>query len=197
LLKLKADNEKNRIEQERIERESNNLKEELDAYNEEMSTRRIEYINAINDIRNSIGAKADINYTSIENLFKDSEVTMNQEQKNFNGTFQAHNQNFSENGAINNNNSTSTFTQNNNFSDIEKVIHDLKSNLDKFNLSSENKEKVLNEIQTIEAIAQTSNPKKEFLKQSFQTIRNILEGISASVVAHNLVTSISALTLFK
>lgn len=88
----------------------------------------------------------------------------------------------------NSNNSTQNM-QNKEF-DIAKVnnlIKLLKDNYEQINYESNQKEEVQAQIKTIEAQLLSNLPNRTIIIEGFKTIRNILEGVTGSIVASGLI----------
>ena len=77
--------------------------------------------------------------------------------------------------------------------DISTFIDLLKSKVPELNLSPDDKSEVEAEITTIEAQLSSSRPKNIILKECLNSIKNILEGTSSSLVASQLLPYIPAL----
>ncbi|OHD14901.1 MAG: hypothetical protein A2086_10920 [Spirochaetes bacterium GWD1_27_9] len=89
-------------------------------------------------------------------------------------------------------NSTQTINYNKeNFNSLYEFISELESKINEIQeINESNKEIVKDEIETIKALLDTKKPKKIFLMQSLNTIRNILEGATGSLIATGLITYI-------
>ncbi|WP_176580974.1 hypothetical protein [Bacillus thuringiensis] len=73
-----------------------------------------------------------------------------------------------------------------NTQEITSFLEELKNNLDQLRLDEE-KEKVLKaHIQTLDSQVTLDPPNKTILKESLSTIRNVLEGITGSLIASSL-----------
>lgn len=83
---------------------------------------------------------------------------------------------------------TSTQTQSqsiaqNDLNTIEALLTSLKQNLIEIGLKDEASTDAEAEIQTIEAQLRSSKPKSAILRESFKTLRNLIEGVASNAVA--------------
>lgn len=69
---------------------------------------------------------------------------------------------------------------------IKSVIEKLKANLPDIPLSPDLKNEADAEIQTIEAQLKSSKPKINIIRESFQTLRNLIEGVAGNALAAEL-----------
>ncbi|MEK7396069.1 MAG: hypothetical protein AAB116_03935 [Candidatus Poribacteria bacterium] len=70
--------------------------------------------------------------------------------------------------------------------ELGEIVQSLRDSLDKFPLKDQQKSDLQAEIQTIEAQMASSKPKSVIIKESFHSIRNILEGAAGSLLASEL-----------
>lgn len=86
---------------------------------------------------------------------------------------------------------TDNSTQTGTFSitDIEKVknfIDEISTKVSDFKLNNEDKDELIAEIDTVKAQTSSTRPKHIIIKESLKTIRSILEGLTSSILATEL-----------
>lgn len=74
--------------------------------------------------------------------------------------------------------------------DITDFIENLNKNIDKIELNSDLKDELKADILTIESQVSSPKPKEIIMIESLKSIRNILEGITGSIIATGLLTQI-------
>ncbi len=98
---------------------------------------------------------------------------------------------------IQQNTNNSTQNMNNEELDLEKVLTLLKlvkDNYDQINYESNQKEEIQAQINTIEAQLQSIKPNRSAITECFKTIRNVLEGVSGSIIASGLIHHLGLFT---
>lgn len=81
--------------------------------------------------------------------------------------------------------------------DIDKIldlIKLVKDNFDQISYKSNQKEEIQAQINTIEAQLQSNKPNRSIIIEGFKTIRNVLEGVSGSIVASGLIHHLGLFT---
>lgn len=91
---------------------------------------------------------------------------------------------------------TTNSTQRGTFStsDIDKLtdfIQELDTKVSQLNLNPEDKDELDAELSTIKVQSSSSRPKPLIIKESLKTIRNILEGMTGSILATELLNKLS------
>ncbi|MFA6788976.1 MAG: hypothetical protein WC149_02905 [Arcobacteraceae bacterium] len=94
---------------------------------------------------------------------------------------------------------TTNSTQNGTFTANDKdllvsFIKELKSELKKLNLNSDVESEINSDIATIETQLSSSRPKKNILKESLLSVKNILEGSMSNIIASQLLEKIPDLS---
>ncbi|EJS78024.1 hypothetical protein ICY_00776 [Bacillus cereus BAG2X1-3] len=85
-------------------------------------------------------------------------------------------------------NSSQTIQQDNlDIQKVDELLHNIKEHMSQINLSNEQKETINANVETIERQKQLSSPNSTIIKEGFSTIRNILEGVTGSIVASGLI----------
>lgn len=87
----------------------------------------------------------------------------------------------------------STVVQNINFEELTKYLSELKSSIDKLNLTPDKKAELEAEIITIEAQRTSPNPKHTVINDSLNSIRAILQGAAGSAIGGALLEGMKIL----
>ncbi|MCV9901345.1 hypothetical protein OKS35_14545 [Exiguobacterium sp. N5] len=88
-------------------------------------------------------------------------------------------------------NSQQYMTNNLNLSDVSSFISTLKNHMHEIGLNDDSQMILRNEINQIHTQIQSSNPQKSLVKESLLTIRNVLEGVTGSIIASGLLHEVS------
>ena len=88
-------------------------------------------------------------------------------------------------------NSQQYMTNNLNLSDVSSFISTLKNHMHEIGLNDDSQMILRNEINQIHTQIQSSNPKNSLVKESLLTIRNVLEGVTGSIIASGLLHEVS------
>ncbi|HWZ21702.1 MAG TPA: hypothetical protein VNW06_03565 [Cytophagaceae bacterium] len=67
--------------------------------------------------------------------------------------------------------------------DLNSFLSELKTSINKLNLTIESQNEMLAEIQTVEAQANSPKPKALIIREGLNTIRNLLEGVATEAIA--------------
>ncbi|QUW39741.1 hypothetical protein J8Y18_11405 [Bacillus cereus] len=70
---------------------------------------------------------------------------------------------------------------------VEELLQVIKDNINKVDLSPEQRAEISENIEVIEVQKQLGNPNPNLIKEGFRTIRNILEGITGSITASGII----------
>ncbi len=76
---------------------------------------------------------------------------------------------------------------------IVELIKEIRNHVS--SLPDENKKDIEGDLETIEAQLKTSSPKKSIIKESLNSLRNILEQTGATVIAQKIITIMTSLNL--
>ncbi|PEU93480.1 hypothetical protein CN415_12615 [Bacillus cereus] len=88
----------------------------------------------------------------------------------------------------NTSNSSQTMQQTNlDMRKVDELLGNIKENIKALNLNDEQKETISANVETIERQKQLSNPNPTIIKEGFSTIRNVLEGVTGSMIASGLI----------
>ena len=93
------------------------------------------------------------------------------------------------------NHSTQTYSQGLDNDTLVLFINQLKSNLDKLELIGAKASEVNSNVATIEAQLDCDSPNPVIVNESLKTIRNVLEGVTGSVIATGLLESLAVFTV--
>ena len=77
---------------------------------------------------------------------------------------------------------------------IKEILSLLSANKDELLGKVKNPESLITEIKNINTEAAKENPSKVIIKQSLQTIRNLLEGIAGNIIAAGILYKIGLFT---
>jgi len=91
------------------------------------------------------------------------------------------------------NNSTQTMEIGMDLKKVEEYISNLKSHLSEVGLTEESEQLVQSEIDTITSQLESPKPEQPVIKESLLTIRNVLEGVTGSVIASGLLHMVQPL----
>lgn len=78
--------------------------------------------------------------------------------------------------------------------DINQSLEKILSAIDNLGLDKENRDELYAELQTIKFQMQSSKPKNMILRESWNTARNILEGVAAGLISSGLMNHVDKIT---
>ncbi|MFC9419351.1 hypothetical protein ACIG6B_07370 [Bacillus mobilis] len=85
-------------------------------------------------------------------------------------------------------NSSQTIQQDNlDIQKVDELLHNIKEHLPQINLNNEQKEMINTNVELIEKQKQLKAPNSTIIREGFSTIRNVLEGVTGSIVASGLI----------
>lgn len=85
-------------------------------------------------------------------------------------------------------NSSQTIQQDNlDIQKVDELLQNIKEHMSQISLNTEQKETINANLETIERQKQLSSPNSTIIKEGFSTIRNVLEGVTGSIVASGLI----------
>ncbi|MDA1612201.1 hypothetical protein PDK26_13295 [Bacillus cereus] len=85
-------------------------------------------------------------------------------------------------------NSSQTMQQDNlDIQKVDELLHSIKEHMPQISLNNEQKETINANLETIEKQKQLKAPNSTIIREGFSTIRNVLEGVTGSIVASGLI----------
>jgi hypothetical protein len=76
---------------------------------------------------------------------------------------------------------------------LKSFVTDLRSSIDKLNLSVDVQNELLSEIATLQAQAQSPKPKKSIIKEALLSIKSLMENVAANIIAAPITQALPAL----